>query len=60
MLWRFEGRWRGCGGLRGGPVEVRVCLEGMKREGGRELFFIICGPHINLSYVATSDKNLTS
>ena len=32
---------------------------GRGEEGGRELFFIICGPHINLPYVATGGENLT-
>ena len=29
---------------------------GRDEEGGRKLFFIICGPHINTSYVAPGGK----
>ena len=41
-LWRRRG-WRGCGGEGGGgTVEVGVCLEVMKREGGNCFLLYIC------------------
>ena len=33
---------------------------GRDEEGGRKLFFIICGPHINISYVVTGGKNVAT